>query len=98
MHVASTRITTLERCSSHVLPAQRQESLTPAEVVDTLQRHRTALESTLRRINSDSPVYLHVLGSHAEVSLALLLAKEALVALFPPHHHRLPVVPSHKEF
>lgn len=98
MHVVSSHITTLERCSSHVLPAQRQEPLTPAEVVDALQRHRTALESTLGRINSDSPIYLHVLGSHTEISLALLLAKEALLALFPRHHQRFPVAPSHKEF
>lgn len=98
MLVNSTRNTTLELCSTHVLPAQRRDVLSPTEVIDTLQRHRSALEATLRRITSDSPVYLHVLGSHAEVSLALLLAKDALLSSPSHTYGRHLVAPLSKEF
>lgn len=98
MFVNSIRNTTLELCSTHVLPAQRQEAHSLAEVVDVLQGHRSALEATLSRITSDSPVYLHVLGSHAEVSLALLLAKEALLSSSSYTYGRHLVARFRKEF
>lgn len=71
--------TSIHRTSTLVLPADRLQAVGPHEVVITLQVHKEMLEATLRKISDQSPVYLHTLGAHAEISLALLLAKEALI-------------------